>query len=890
MDTLWYAQSISDVIQELNSSERGLSNEEFQLRLQKFGYNKLPEEKVDSMFIIFLRQFQSPLIYILVSASIAVFLMSEIADGLIILIILLFNAIVGTVQEGRAQNALLVLKKFVETKTTVLREEKEIIIPDIEVVPGDIIIFQEGEKIPADARIIESNNLKVDEAVLTGESEPVHKISGSLTGKLLQVSDQKNMVFKATNVVAGDGRAVVIATGQKTVIGEIAIAIKGLDTEIPLKTNIKQLSKMIIISVLIIISLIFMIGVSSGKPAKEMFLIIISLAVSVVPEGLPVVVTLVLAMGVWRMSKQSVLIKKLQAVEALGQAQIIAVDKTGTITRNELVVKKIYVNGKMFNILGDGYEPIGKVCYDGHVIDAVNYPEILYAAKLAAYGSNARIMYVEEEKRWRIAGDPTEASMLVFAEKIGFHKKELEREFPIIAEIPFDYKLRYHAVMCKDNNERKIIVIGAPETIIKMSSRSWRDDRKYSLTVEEKNKLESVLVDMSRNGLRVIAFAETQSAPDDLKPEAVKDLVFGGFYGIRDSLRPEVAEAMQKAASAGIRVIMVTGDHKVTAQAIAREVGIYHDGDDVITGEEIDSLSAGELKKRLNKASVFARVNPDHKIAIIRAFRSQGRIVAMTGDGVNDAPSLIAADLGVAMGGIGTEVAKEAADIVLLNDNFGNIISAVEEGRSIYKTITKVVLYLFSTSLGEIMTIVGALFLGFPLPILAAQIIWLNFVTDGFLDVSLAMEPKEEGLLQSNYTRNKYLIDWAMTKRMIIMALPMAIGTLLLFKMNYGSDIIKAWTISLTTLAVFQWFNAWNCRSEDKSIFQMSPFSNKFLLSSTTMIAVFQFFAVYNPLMQKFLHTTALSLDDWLMIVPVAASVMIIEEIRKYIHRKRFSA
>lgn len=887
MQNNWHTKKISDILQTLHTSERGLNRDEVSIRLKEHGYNKLPEGKANSLLVIFLHQFQSSLIYILLVASAVVFFMGEIVDGSIILAVLLFNAIVGTVQEGKAQNTLLALKRFVETKATVLRDGKELIISDNEIVPGDIIMLSEGEKVPADARIIFSNSLKADEASMTGESMPVQKNDETLKVESLLAVDQKNMVFKGTNIVSGNGKAIVVETGSNTVIGKIAKQIATINTEIPLKANIRYLSRLIIFTVASISAFLFSFGLILGKPVIEMFTAVVSLAVSIIPEGLPIVVTLILATGVWRMSKRNALVKKLQAVEALGQARIIAVDKTGTITKNELVIQKVFVNSNLFEVGGIGYEPRGDIRLNGKLIDAINQPGLAFAGKIASYCASARVMFSDEEKLWRVAGDPTEAAMLVFSQKLGFHKDEIEQETPILAEIPFDYKLKYHAVVHGIDGKKLLTVVGAPEIILKLSTKFWHDGKNHHLSAKEKEELEAIFFRMSQEGLRVIAFAETSDVPNKLKPETINNLTFVGFYGMKDALRPEVADAMQRATLAGIRVVMITGDHKITAQAIAKEAGIYHDGDNVLTGEDIDTLSEKELIGKLATTSVFARVNPDHKLTIIKAFRARGEIVAMTGDGVNDAPSLVAADLGVAMGSIGTEVAKEASDIVLLDDNFGSIISAIEEGRSIYKTIKKVILYLFSTSMGEVFTIAGSLFLGLPLPILAAQIIWLNFVTDGFLDVSLAMEPKEQGLLRGNFERpKKYLVDKSMAKRMILMALPMAIGTLFLFKGNYEAGITKAWTISLTLLAAFQWFNAWNCRSEDKSIFQMNPFSNKFLVGSTLVVIALQLFAVYSPIMNHFLRTTPLNLSDWLMIIPIAMSIVFIEEIRKlYIRR-----
>ncbi|MDO8536960.1 MAG: HAD-IC family P-type ATPase [bacterium] len=887
MDNYWYAKTASEILEELHTSEHGLSENEAKIRLEQYGPNKLPETKAPSLAVIFLKQFQSPLIYILLAASLIVFILGETVDGSIILAVLIFNAIVGTVQEGRAQNTLLALKNFVETRATVLRDEKEIIIPDTEIVPGDVIILQEGEKVPTDARVVFSSNLRVDESALTGESVAVHKTIDVLAGPSLATTEQNNMVFKGSHVVAGNGKAIVVRTGLDTEIGKIAKEISAVDTEIPLKANIRYLSRLIIGVVFAISVVIFFLGLASGNSAKEMFATVVSLSVSVIPEGLPIVMTLILATGVWRMSKRHALVKRLQAVEALGQARIIAVDKTGTITKNEMMVQKVYLDGKFFEIGGVGYEPKGDVRLGKNIVDPANHPELLFAGKIAVFCSDARVMFSEESRQWRISGDPTEAAMLVLAQKLGFHKDDMEKESPLIAEIPFDYKLKYHATVHGNGDKKLLAIAGAPEVILELSQKIWRDGKNHELTEADKKELENVFIRMSEAGLRVVAFAESSRIPDTLNPKEIHSLTFVGFFGMEDTLRPEVREATKKAISAGMRVVMITGDYKVTAQAVAEKAGIYHKGDAVLTGKEVDAMSDAELSQKISGVSVFARVTPEHKLRIIRAYKARGEIVAMTGDGVNDAPSLVAADLGVAMGKIGTEVAKEASDIVLLDDDFGSIVSAVEEGRSIYKTIKKVILYLFSTNMGEALTITVAILLGYPLPILPAQIIWLNFVTDGFLDVTLAMEPKEKGLLRGNFEHpKKYLIDSLMAKRMVFMAVPMAAGALYLFGNYFETDIAKALTMSLTVLAVFQWFNAWNCRSEDKSIFQLNPFSNKFLVGATLIVISLQLVAVYTPIMQKVLNTTSLSLSEWYIIILIASSIVIVEEVRKFFYRR----
>ncbi|HEY4505324.1 MAG TPA: HAD-IC family P-type ATPase [Candidatus Paceibacterota bacterium] len=888
MSQSWHSFSLEKTFNKLESSDRGLSLDVVKDRLKQYGQNSLPEEKPHSKLRLFFNQFQSPLIYILLVASAVIFLMGETMDSYIILAVLLFNAVVGVIQEGKAQNTLLALKKFVETNATVLRDGKEYIIPDREVIPGDIILLQEGERIPADARVVTSQGLKIDEASLTGESEPIYKITEAVSGDNLATAEQKNMVFKGTNIVSGNGRAIVVATGISTVIGGIAKQISTIDTEIPLKANIRYLSRAIIVAVALIGSVIFTVGVLSGHSIKVMFTTVVSLSVSIIPEGLPIVMTLVLATGVWRMSKRNALVKKLQAVEALGQARVIAVDKTGTLTKNELVIRKAWINDRIFEVGGIGYEPKGEIKLGEEIITPTNNNELLYLGRVSSLVANARLLYAEETNNWRISGDPTDAAILVFGEKLGFHKDDLLRESPLISEIPFDYKLKYHASVSQIENDHLLTVVGAPEVLLSLCTHIKRDGENHPFRAKEKEEVEAMFVHMSEQGLRVIAVAVRNDAPRQLKTESVHSLSFVGFFGMQDTLRPEVSDAMSRAKEAGIRVVMITGDHKITATAIAKEAGIYQEGDIVLTGEDIESMYDTELADKLGNTTVFARVTPEHKMQIINAYKSRGEIVAMTGDGVNDAPSLVAADLGVSMGKIGTEVAKEASDIVLLDDNFGSIISAIEEGRSIYKTIKKVILYLFSTSTGEVLTISVALFIGYPLPILAAQIIWLNFVTDGFLDVALAMEPKENGLLSGTFERpKKYIVDSLMVQRMIVMALPMMLGTLFLFGQYFETDIAKAWTISLTVLAVFQWFNAWNCRSESKSIFSMNWFSNIYLVGATVIVILLQIAAVYTPFLQKILRTVPLEFSEWLIILLVATSIVFVEEIRKYVYRRR---
>ena len=865
----WYEQKIELVLESLHSSTGGLTDDVVVANQNIYGLNKLPEQKTDSLLLIFLHQFTSPLVYILLAVSVVVYLLGEVTDSIVIAAVLFLNAIIGTVQEGRAQNTLLALKRFVQTTTLVRRSGIEIIIPDTSLVPGDVVILHEGDKVPADGRVLTSRGLTVSEASLTGESEPISKIAEFESG----FDRQRNMLFKATHVVSGHGEMVVSATGLVTEIGIFSpeLAIEGV-SDIPLHKNIRALSRAIMVVVLGISVGLFLIGLLLGEPLVEMVEVVVSLAVSIIPEGLPVVMTLVLANGVWRMSQRKALVKKLTAVEALGQADIIAVDKTGTITKNELVVETVVVRGKTFTVKGSGYEPKGEILAGQAIVSPLDIPELVLAGKIASFAV-AELVFDPEVSVWQISGDPTEAALLVFAEKVGFKPEDMKSRHPMIQDAPFNYEQKFHGFVYKDNDKRVLAVVGAPESIAKIC---------HIPLTEMHNKVTPLVGD----GLRVVAFAfgEIQG---DLNISDLPKLTFGGLYGMRDALHPEVPTAVNAVLAGGIRVIMITGDHRLTAQAIAKKANIFKPGDQVITGDQLEMMTDKQLSEQLEIVNVFARVTPYHKLRIVQLLKTSGHIVAMTGDGVNDVPSLAAADLGIAMGVSGTEVTKESADIILLDDNFATIASAIEEGRSIYKTISRVLLYLFSTGIGELMTIALALLVGWPLPVVAVQILWLNFVTDGFLTVSFAMEPSTDQLFKvGRFQTHKYLVSQAMLWRMIMMGAIMTLSTLGLFYFYKDGDYLKATTIALTVLAVLQWINAWNCRSEKNSALK-DLIANPFLIGSTILVIILQILAIYNPFFQKLLKTTALDIHEWLIILAISLPLLFIEEIRKFFSRKK---
>ncbi len=868
----WYEITSEDVLKALRTTTDGLSDSEVLLRQKADGPNSLPEPEVDSLALIFMRQFKSPLVYVLGIVSVIVLASGEYIDAAVIAFILLFNAVIGAIQEGRAQDTLAALKRFVRTQTLVRRNGKDEIIPDEELVVGDIVVLHEGDKVPADGRLIVSNNIDINESSLTGESGSVQKITEPLRseahGHAIYLPEQHNMVFKGTHVVAGVGEMVVTAIGVSTQIGLLSKTLSEESTEIPLQANMRNLSRAIMMIVAIASAALFGIGLLYDRPAVEMLKTVVSLAVSVIPEGLPVVMTLVLANGVWRMSQRKALVKKLAAVEALGQADVIAVDKTGTITKNELVVQSVLVKGRRFEVTGEGYEPKGDILLHKEAVSPLDVAELILAGRVAAF-AGAELFYVPQLETWQIKGDPTEAALLVFAEKVGYKPEDMKLRHPIVQEIPFDYHAKYRAVVFHENSKLTAAFWGAPEAIGKLSG---MDEAEVHRQVQP----------LVEDGLRVVAFAFAR-VTEMIDPKKIPPCTFGGYIGMRDTLHPEVNSAVSKVQEAGIRTVMITGDHKLTAQSIAEAAGIFKPGDTVITGPELEKMSDAQLATSIKTVSVFARVVPEFKLRIVKAFQANGSTIAMTGDGVNDVPSIVAADLGIAMGRAGTEVTKEAADIILLDDNFTTIVAAVEEGRNIYKTIQRALLYLFSTSLGEFFTVAIALLIGLPLPVIAVQILWLNFVTDGFLTIAFAMEPKEGNLMQGKFKKpNKYLVDKSMIIRMVIMGAVMSAGTLILFNAYKEGDYVKATTMALTVLAVFQWFNAWNCRSEKQSAFKGLT-SNPWLLLATGIVVILQIAAVHLEPLQRVLKTTALSPREWGITVAVASSVIIMEELRKQI-------
>jgi Ca2+-transporting ATPase len=906
-----YQTPIETITQNLTvDPAKGLSHQDVTQRQKQHGYNVLKEVKQRGIIAIFISQFQNPLVYILFFAALIIFIFGEDKlDAFIISGVLFFNAILGTVQEARTKNIIESLKHYIKTETVVLRDGSKTVVDEKELVVGDIIFLQEGQRVPADARIITATNVRVDEAILTGETHPTIKQIDVIPNNV-PLGDRKNMLFKGTYVLAGLTQAIVTEIGADTEIGKIQITTEEIDTEIPLRKELERLSHWILLFILVTCLFLFVVGLFTGKPIKELLVMLTALFICVVPEGLPVVLTLVLVAGALRMAKHFVLVRNMQAVESLGRTNVIVIDKTGTLTRNEMVVPAVWTADSIWNITGEGYHCKGTVCKNGVVIKEFALESDLVRMAIAAHLlNNAEIIHIAQLDIFEIKGDPTEAALFVFSEKIKSTFINEVQQYQKIYEIPFESTTRYHAAFYRINNEIIAFINGSPETLFARSSQTPYSAPSSTESFGGQGKAtkgtqvaQAALDEFLKDGLRVVAFGIKKFTPDEFTnitersqyEELIKDnITLLGLAGIEDSIRLEVAPIIKKTRDAGLSVIMATGDHQQTALNVAKRVGIFREGDDVVDGSTIDQLTDEQLLARLDHITVFSRVSAQHKMRIIDLLQKSGKIVAMTGDGINDAPSLVKADLGIAMGKVGTEVAKQASDLVLLNDSFATIIEAIEEGRHIFYTLKRIVLYFFSTNMGEILIILFAflttLFTGIdlPLPITAVQILWLNLVTDGFLDVGLSMEPKESGLLERGWLEKKQqLIDRALLLKMLFMAIPMGIGSLTLFLMYYQTDLAHARTMTLITMAMYQWFNAWNCRSETRSLFSLGLFTNKWLIAVMALVLALQSAIVYIPFMRYIFKTVPLPVNDWIIVVTVSAPIILLEEIRKMIARR----
>lgn len=904
---LWHTLDIEQTFRALESGIQGLSSEEAAQRLARYGPNEIESAERISKLKILLAQLKNPLVFALLAAAAVALLAGKIADAIVIAAVIVFNSLIGFLQEYRAEEALEALKSQVAPEAEVIRNCPEVgkcvemRVPAAHLVPGDLILLDAGAKVPADARLIEAINLEVNEAMLTGESLPVRKNVEPLKADL-PVAERANLVYGGTMVTNGRGRAIVYATGAQSEMGKIAALIHRTERAVsPLQKQTLDLGKKLGFLALGIATLTLILGLLRGLLLHDVFLFSLASAVSSIPEGLPAVMSITLAVGVNRMAKRNAIIRRLQAVDTLGAATVICTDKTGTLTTNQMTVRQITVNGETIHVSGEGFAPEGRFERDGQPHDPAEDSDLLLALRIGALCNNARLVFHQREHGpiWEIRGDPTEGALVVVAAKAGLERERLEMDYHRLDELPFSPKSKFMATFHRGQEGKVwVFVKGAPETVLERCLQLHTHSGVRPLTEEARAYVLAENHRMADEALRVLGLAyqvitsvELEAFKEALEYGHQTNLVFVGLVGMMDPPRAEVPEAVSRCRSAGIRVIMATGDHRSTGEAIARQVGILVGAERVLTGAEVELMSDAELDAVIDETAVFARVSPEHKHRIVESLRRQGHVVAMTGDGVNDAPALRAAEIGVAMGITGTDVTKETAEMVLTDDNFASIVNAVEEGRVVFQNVRKVVKFLLATNIGENLTILGALlFLPFKgLIITPVQILWVNLVTDGLLDIALALEPKEDDVMNEPPRKpSERIINDEILRNTVYVALVMASGVLWMFSQSLDKgDLVRTRTLTFTTLAMFQVFNSLNCRSRNKSVFQLGFFKNRYLLGSIVLSILLQLAAEHVPFMQAALGTVPLSWQEWALIVLISSFIFFADELRKLVGRWR---
>lgn len=887
----WYQLNVKDVYNKLGTSEKGLTDEEARQRIEQYGQNTLAEEEEISRLKIFLHQFASPLIYILIIAAVITFILKEYIDTGVIMAVVILNAIVGFFQEYKAEQSIRALKKMVVPKARVLRNREEKEIKSEELVPGDIVLLTSGSRVPADARLIHTIELKIEEAMLTGESLPAEKHYHPIHEDKLMPGDQRNMVFMGTITLSGRAKGVVVATGSSTILGSIAREVRQFEiTRTPLQKKFDRFAKRIGLIVLLASFALFGIGIFLGEQIEDMFMTMVAAAVAAVPEGLPIVVTITLAVSVARMARQNAIIRKLPAVETLGSTTVIGSDKTGTLTKNEMTVKLIYDGKYTYEVTGSGYKPKGEILHEGVHIKPKELKNLIHVLRIGLLCNESDVY--EEEGMYKVDGDPTEGALIISAMKAGLNSEEEREKYEQISIIPFESERSYMATLHKHRGKKLIFVKGAPEKVIEMCTKDIEGEH-----VNKKEVLQ-VAHDFAKEGMRVLSFAYKE-APDDLDELSCKEvekcqdiasgLVFVGLQGMIDPPRPEAIEAIEGCKRAGIRVVMITGDHAVTARAIAKKLGIADDAE-AITGRELEDMDDAELLEKVKTVSIFARVSPHHKLRITEQLKKLGHIVAVTGDGVNDAPALKAAHLGVAMGRTGTDVAKEASDMVIVDDNFASIFHAVKEGRIVFDNIRKVVFFLIPTGIAAIISIMGTLMLGLPIPYLPSQLLWINLVTNGLQVIALSFEPGEKNVLnRPPLNPQEGIMSRVLVQRTALVGMLISAGVVYNFYVAYnpeGDNLAYARTVAVTTMVVFQFLQAWNSRSEWQSVFRMHPLGNPFLFYGLIASFLAQIAVIYVPALQWVFRTEPIGTAEWFRILSVAFSVIIVVEIDKWLRRK----
>ncbi len=878
-----YKLSIQNIFKQFDTGKEGLSETEAARRLGVYGYNELSASRKDSALKLFLQQFSDLLILILIISAIISFFIGQIVEATAIIVIVILAGILGFVQEFRAEKAIEALQKMASPHAKVLRGGKEKVVNANEVVPGDIITVTSGDVVPADARLIEAYDLQTNEAPLTGESTPVSKSAETLEKENLPVAEMKNMIFSGTYVTHGRAVAVVTATGMNTEFGKIAKLLRETSSrKTPLQRNLDELGNKIGIFSL---SLAFVMGLLGylieSRSFVEMFIWGVAIAVAVIPEALPAVVTISIALGVRRMAKRKALIRKLPAVETLGAVDVICSDKTGTLTQDQMTIREIFTNKTNYFVTGGGYKPIGQFRIENEAINPHHHANLMRLLEIGVLCNDTKIDYSDGKEE--VIGDPTEAAFIVAALKADLDYEELRRKFPRVKEIPFTSESKMMTTVHEIGGEFYAYSKGAFEIILELSDKILENGIEKPLGEEEKLEIKQIAYKNSEKAQRVLGVAYKSLGKSADIDGARRNLVFVGFVGMIDPPRKEAKKAIKTAFRAGIRPIMITGDYEVTAVAVAREVGILKHGNS-IAGPELENLSDEELETIVDETEVFARISPKHKLRIVDALIKKDHIVAMTGDGINDAPALKRADIGIAMGIKGTDVSREAADMILTDDNFASIVAAIEEGRGIFQNIRKYLVYLLSGNLGTVLALIIALVTVLPIPLTAVQILFINFLMDGLIAIALGVEPPEKGLMNR---KPRKVSEGILNKRMLglIFGIGALIGliTIALFAWAYsqGMPERKIITLFFVSLIFARLFNALNCRSFNLPALSMKFYSNVFLLVSYIISIAFTVIVVEVPLFNDAFHTVHLSGGEWFAAILVASWVWIIVEIYK---------
>ena len=871
----WYQLDVERVEQKLHvTSNRGLNAKQVEQRRKQYGYNVLADQKNTSKWLIFLKQFQDFMVIVLLAATLIAGLLGEFIDAIAIMVIVLINGFIGFFQEQKAEKSLDKLKELSAPMVHVLREEKWETIPSKDVVVGDVVKITSGDRIAADIRIVKSNSVETEEAALTGESLPVMKHATAITRNELEAQDQVNMGFMGTLVTRGSGIGIVVGTGMNTVMGQIASLMVDTKKAItPLERKLTELGKILIVVALALTALVVALGVMQGHPVYNMFLAGVSLAVAAIPEGLPAIVTVALSLGVQRMIRKKAVVRQLSAVETLGCASVICSDKTGTMTENQMTVKEMYLNGEHMYVTGDGYDIRGDYFLNKNKLDK-SFPNL---ESMLLYGQICNHASLQVKKgKYYIDGDPTDGALLVAARKIGLTMMD-NKKYKIIKEMPFDSDRKRMSMVIEDeNNMRLLITKGAPDVLLPRSTFLLDDNGRRVLKEKDIQNIDQAIIRMADKALRTIAIG-IKPLPKNESLEEVfleKDLTFIGLYGLIDPPRKEVKTAIEECRQAGIKTVMITGDHVKTAHAIAKNINLLPENGMILEGHQLNKMSVTELEDIIDDTYVFARVTPEHKLKIVKAFQKKGHIVAMTGDGVNDAPAIKASDIGISMGISGTDVTKEASSLVLMDDNFATIKSAIHEGRNIFENIRKFIRYLLASNVGEILVMLFAMLLAMPLPLVPVQILWVNLVTDGLPAMALGLDKAEENVMRRSPRNPKEGVfarglGYKIISRGILIGLVTLIGFIMTYQ-NNPDNLVYGQTVAFTTLVVAQLIHVFDCRSEN-SVFDRNPFGNIYLVFAVISSLLLLLVVIYWEPLQPIFHTTFLGLRDWMLIIVLGA-------------------